>query len=59
MGETVRTRLERLERQADAKGGRILVIRDDHGHEIWPLGWRKGADVQEIKIGGLDIEKDL
>ena len=60
MGKTVKARIGALERKADAvTSGRILVVRDDHGHEIWPLGWRKDADVQEIRIGGIDLERDL
>ncbi len=55
----IESRVTALERKHDANGGRILVVRDDHGHEIWPLGWRKGADVQEIRIGGLDLERDV
>ena len=60
----IKQRLAKLERELG--GGRrrdrlVVVIRDDFGHEIWPPGDRPrdGDEVHTIRIGGIDVERDI
>ena len=57
----VRRRVGALERQTGAdKPRQRTVIRDEHGHELWPMGRPRQGDVtREIFIGGIDIKEDI
>jgi hypothetical protein len=57
---TIAKRIADLERKARPTGRTVLVIRDELGHVLYPDGApRPGDEVDEIVIGGIDIERDL
>lgn len=58
MGD-VKRRVGNLEKRADLAVPRRAVVRDDLGHELWPMGRRADGPVFEIRVHGVDLERDI
>ena len=54
----LKRRIEKLERQRPPR--RRLVVRDECGHELYPLGKPRPGDAPDVvQIGGICLERDI